>query len=512
MGRADPFVGYSLLLRTMIFVVVPAFTAWQFVRLRRAAHVFQLESYKRHWFTRWCREDARRALFLGPLRAEKKPLVMTGRVWRMVVTGSALTALLLLVPAGLVHITWGTPFDLIVFALLLGLLFVGVARLLLVSDAVMTPVQNVINGRYLRAARSKLAAVDPLVVGVTGSYGKTSTKFAIEGLLGRGDAVLATPGSFNTPLGVSRTINESLGPAHRYFIVEMGARQPGDIAEICDLVRHRIGVLTAVGPAHLESFGSLEAIERTKAEIVERLPSDGVAVLNVDDPIVRKVADRAAAAGRSVIRYGIEEEGRPDVTMRDLLVVEDGTASTIADTRDGTTLAVRSALLGRHALGNLLAAVGVALAAGLRLEDLKDPIEALQPVEHRLQVIKGEGGVTVIDDAYNSNPSGAAAALEVLERMPGRRKIVVTPGMVELGPLQAEANEAFGAHAGRVADTVIVVARLNRDALVRGARSAGRADVIAVDSLQEATERMKGLLAAGDVVLFENDLPDQYEG
>jgi UDP-N-acetylmuramoyl-tripeptide--D-alanyl-D-alanine ligase len=132
-------------------------------------------------------------------------------------------------------------------------------------------------------------------------------------------------------------------------------------------------------------------------------------------------------------------------------------------------------------------------------------------VEHRLQIIRGAGGVTVIDDAFNSNPDGAAAALEVVEAMPATPKIVVTPGIIELGELQAEANEQFGEHAGRVADTLIVVAKVNRASLVAGAERSGRAEVVTVDTLAEAQEVMKGLLRPGAVVLFENDLPDHYE-
>jgi UDP-N-acetylmuramoyl-tripeptide--D-alanyl-D-alanine ligase len=160
----------------------------------------------------------------------------------------------------------------------------------------------------------------------------------------------------------------------------------------------------------------------------------------------------------------------------------------------------------------VLAGVAVALASGRSLDELKGAIETMEPVEHRLQIIPGAGGVTVIDDAYNSNPSGAAAALDVLDKMPGRNKVVVTPGMVELGELQISANQEFGRQAAEVADTLIVVAPLNRKAIVAGAESAGSdVNVIVVDSLDAATEQLKGLLAAGDVVLFENDLPDQYE-
>jgi UDP-N-acetylmuramoyl-tripeptide--D-alanyl-D-alanine ligase len=252
----------------------------------------------------------------------------------------------------------------------------------------------------------------------------------------------------------------------------------------------------------------MDAIRRGKYEIIETLPTDGIAVMNTDDEEVRKLADETS--GVRLIRYGLDPEGRPDVTARDVEITSQGTALTV--TVAGEEVSLLTKLLGRHALGHILAGVAVATAVGRPLQELAPRIKALEPVEHRLQVIQGAGGVTVIDDAYNSNPQGAAAALEVLEQMPARKKVVVTPGIVELGPLQAEENSTFGRHAATVADSVIFVARLNRDALVAGAESANSgAEVIVVDSLEQASERLKGLLQPGDVVLFENDLPDQYE-
>lgn len=507
MGFDDPFTGYSLLLRVLVYGVVPAFLVLQYFRTRRALHVFQLEGYKRRRFLEWCRDNPDRARFLTRSSA-KKPLVMTGRAWRILVTTVVLCFLGVYVPSGVAHLAGGFPFDVLVCAVTITLLFFGLPRVLVAADIVMTPVQRAINARYLRAARSKLDDLAPLVVGVTGSFGKTSTKFAIQRLLGGDAEVLATPGSFNTPLGVCRTVNESLQSHHKAFVVEMGAYGEGEIAELVAFARPTIGVLTAIGPAHLERFGSIEAIERGKYEIVRDLPSDGVAVMNVDDERVRRLADGTSHV--RVIRYGAEADGAPDVTASRTQTTRSGTELEIV--AGGHSISAQTKLLGRHAVGHILAAVAVAQAAGEPLDALPERIAALEPVEHRLQIIEGAGGVTVIDDAYNSNPQGAAAALEVLEQMDARKRVVVTPGIVELGPLQAEENERFGAAAARVADVVIVVAKLNRDALVKGARGMGRAEVITVDSLEEATNALKSVLGPGDVVLFENDLPDQYEG
>ncbi len=505
MQRPDPFPLYSWVLRTIIYVLVPAFGVLQFFRLRRALHVFQLEGYKRKRFLDWCKNNPERKLFMHS-SPQKKPLVMTGRAWRILITATALSVFGVLIPSGVVHITVGTPWDLITCATMFGLLFFGLPRVLVLADIVLTPVQGLINARFLHMATARLNEVQPRVIGVTGSFGKTSTKFAIQGLVASSEEVLATPGSFNTPLGVCRTINEALRPQHRFFVVEMGAYGEGEIAELCRFVKPSIGVLTAIGPAHLERFGSMDAIRRGKYEIVTNLPSDGTAIMNVDDPEVRKLAD--VTTDVRLVRYGLDPAGRPDVTARDVEVTSEGTSFTVVTGSDDAKVHTR--LLGRHALGHILAGVAVAITTGRQLRVVAASIANLEPVEHRLQVIKGAGGVTVIDDAYNSNPEGAAAALDVLSAMPARNKVVVTPGIIELGPLQREANFEFGRRAAAIADTVIFVARLNRDALVAGAED-GAATVITVDSLEQATQELPGLLGPGDVVLFENDLPDQYE-
>ena len=510
MSFSDPFYGYSFALRTILYAGVPGFVLWQFVRLRRALHVFQLEGYKRKRFLRWCRSNPGRALFLRRTTA-KKPLVMTGRAWRLLLGATILSALVVLLASAAAHLAGGWPYDIPTWAAATVLVFVGAPVILVAADVVLAPVQRAINARYLRAARRKLARFRPVVIGVTGSFGKTSTKFAIEALAGPRGSVLATPGSFNTPLGVCRTINEKLDAQHKFFVVEMGAYARGDIAELCRFVRPRIGVLTAIGPAHLDRFGSLDVIRKAKYEIVEHLPGDGVAVMNVDDAEVRRLAD--ATSHVRVLRYGVDPAGEPDVTATAIDLSRAGTSFTVADRTAGTSLRVRTSLLGRHAVGHVLGAVAVARALGRPLEELAEGIEELRGVEHRLQLIEGAGGVTVIDDAYNSNPEGAAAALDVLEAFPGSQKVVVTPGMVELGPLAVEENERLGERAAAVADALIVVARTNRAALLSGAaRANSGCEVIAVDSLSEARRRLEELVRPGAVVLFENDLPDQYEG
>ena len=286
MNRADPFYGYSFVLTIIVYVLTPAFLAVQVIRLRRALHVFQLEGYKRARFLRWSRQDWARRLFVRRI-TNRKPLVMTGRARRLLATSIVLTGVLVVIVAELVHVAAGWPFDVAVWLVAVAACAFGLPYVLLSADVALAPLQGAINRRHLNEASGRLAEIHPTVIGVTGSFGKTSTKFAIAGIVGRNGAALATPGSYNTPLGVCRTINEQLSPGHEFLVVEMGAYGEGEIAELCRFVRPSIGVLTAIGPAHLERFGSLEAIRRAKYELVASLPSDGTAVMNVDDAEVR---------------------------------------------------------------------------------------------------------------------------------------------------------------------------------------------------------------------------------
>jgi UDP-N-acetylmuramoyl-tripeptide--D-alanyl-D-alanine ligase len=425
-----------------------------------------------------------------------------------------LTVVVILGATGIVHLAVGWPLDVATCVLSTLLCFWALPELVVAADWVLSPVQAAINARFENTARRRLRSVGPEVIGVTGSFGKTSTKFAVAGLVGPGEAVLATPASYNTPMGVVRAINENLTPRHRWFVVEMGAYGRGDIARLCDLVHPSVGILTAIGPAHLERFGSIEVIRRTKYELIESLPADGLAVMSSDDAEVRALA--AATRHVEVARYGTDQRWSPDVSASDVRVTPQGTAFTVVDRRTDEEAEVTTRLLGAHSIGHVLAGIAVATHYGRSLAEITAAVAGLAPVEHRLQLLEGTAGVTVIDDAFNSNPEGAEVALQVLGAMPARKRVIVTPGIIELGDLQFEANRRFGRRAAGVADALIVVADLNREAILSGAHDAASAatrtaDIVAVPSLQEAEKRLADLLRPGDAVLFENDLPDHHE-
>jgi len=459
---------------------------------------FTLAAALRGWFGR-ARGDAKK-----PLVWTKKAMLLAGLAVALVaVTLAPAVAGWLREPGA----GWAT----------LLLVMVGAAGFGYVSAAYLTfatlilwPFQATAKWALVQAATVRLRRRgDLIVVGVTGSYGKTSTKEILATLLGARYRVCKTTGSVNTPIGIARTVLRGLRPEHQVFVVEMGAYVRGNIRELARLARPRIGVLTAIGEQHLERFGSVENIAKTKYELIEALPADGLAVFNADNEGCRTLAARTRHV--RVRTYGLDAaDGTPEVTAVDIRTSTEGTEFTVRAAGHGEARFV-SPLLGRHNVSNVLAATAVALELGLSLAEIAAAARGLEPVAHRLQLIHGQGGVTVIDDAYNSNPAGARAALAVLSEFSGR-KVLVTPGMVELGERLDERHAEFGREAAAVCDYVILIGRRRTAAIAAGARAAGFPPdrLFVVPSLKEATAQLGRLVSAGDVVLFENDLPDQY--
>ncbi len=366
------------------------------------------------------------------------------------------------------------------------------------------PLERRLADRFVAAAVGRLDRVDPVVVAVTGSYGKTSTKNHIRDLVGPERPTVVTPASFNNRAGLSRAVNEHLSEGTEVFVAEMGTYGPGEIAELCRWCPPTVAVITAIGPVHLERFGSEDRIVEAKSEILERA---AVAVLQVDDPRLAAVADRVEGEGRRVLRASARDE-RADVCVRPR-----GDAGAVDVLVDGTVLAGEVPLATGVQPTNLACAVAVALALGIAPGRVAAHLAEVRGADHRLQPVTGAGGAVILDDTYNSNPAGAAAALDALVGAPGDgRRVVVTPGMVELGSRQAEENEALGKAVAGVATDLVVVGRTNRRALLAGVAAAGGAGlaVRVVDHRDEAVAWVRDQLGPGDAVLYENDLPDHY--
>lgn len=441
----------------------------------------------------------------------KKPLVWTNRARRIFAVAISLT-LLLAGGAVVAFCNVGSVFwrVLIVISVTLCGCYCGSHIIIALSNWLLQPVEKAINKGYYRDAERRLAGCPGLkIVGITGSYGKTSTKHYLHRILSEHFDTLMTPGSFNTTLGVVRTVREHLKPYHEVFIVEMGAKQSGDIKEICDLVHPSVGIVTAVGPQHLESFKTIDNVQATKFELVDALPSDGLAVVNDDfEKIAGRRVDHVACR-----RYAIRNTSGVDYTASDIEYSPNGTSFTVKGP-DGYSLSLHTRLVGECNISNLIAAVIVARHLGVPDKKIVYAVNRIDQVEHRLSIKRMPGGLTIIDDAFNSNPVGSEMALDVLAGMTGGRRIVVTPGMIELGERQYELNRAFGRHIDDAADIVVIVGRYNREAISEGIADGGRlkADAVRkVDTFAEAQSFISALVKPGDIVLYENDLPDTFK-
>lgn len=336
---------------------------------------------------------------------------------------------------------------------------------------------------------------DPITVGITGSIAKTSTKEAVAAVLATRFTTLRNEGNENNEIGLPLTVLR-LGPEHEALVLEMGMYVEGEIAELVRIGRPDIGVVTAVQPVHLARIGTIDAIEREKGRLVEGLPAEGTAVLNVDDPRVRTMAARTVAR---TIGYGFSESAEvraQDLASRGLSGMRFTLVAPIG------RQAIELPQLGRHSVENALAAAAVGLAVGLELNEIATGLASVPTAAHRGQLFR-LGDVTIIDDAYNAAPATMRAALDLLADLPGRR-IAVLGEMLELGDVQEAGHREVGRHAAGIVDLLIVVG-LDAGAIADGAIEAGLspARVLRAGDPEQAHELLAPRLTAGDVVLVK---------
>jgi UDP-N-acetylmuramoyl-tripeptide--D-alanyl-D-alanine ligase len=384
-----------------------------------------------------------------------------------------------------------------VFLAAMGVILVPVVVDLACLAAV--PIERGLASRFVARATNRLASVRPLIVGITGSFGKTSTKNYVSHLLANQVRVVASPGSFNNRAGLARAVNEQLVEGTEVFVAEMGTYGRGEIAELCRWCPPSVAVVTAIGPVHLERFGSEDEILAAKSEITV---SATTVILNVDDERLARLAENLAQRENPpvVVRCSSVDRGA-DVCVIDEL----GSCDVLAD---GRLIGSGISLTAGAQSSNVACAVAVALQLGVSDAEISARLGHLPAVPHRLSVATAPSGVVVIDDTYNSNPAGALAALRLLgEAGETGRRVVVTPGMVELGRRQAEENQAFGSAASEMAAEFVVVGETNRSALLAGAKGN---KPVTFRTREGAVRWVRENLVSGDAVLYENDLPDHY--
>ena len=552
--------------------------ALTYVRLKRFLHILQLEEYLTPQFLHWLAVSVRRylspplvlagggvslllliALTLDSDRAiwaaitawgltcvslilrgrsqqPKKPLVMTSRARRLLLTGEVLDLGIIGLAVGLGLL--GGEREAIaagVVATFVACLLAG--HVLVIANLSLWPFEEMSRRRFQRMAARKLREKRPRIIAITGSAGKTTTKELVAHLLSARHRVLKTPASFNTPLGIARTVNDSYD-GQEFFVVEMGAYKRGEIERLCRLVGGAdVSVITTVNAQHIERFGSLVATAEAKFEIVEGLRPGGTEVLNFDVAAIRELVMTrvpfGAAQGMLRHRFGAQDErvdNRPtseqtgievlafgveseDVGLRGTNVVETQTGVEFDVTYRGEKAHVVTQLLARHNAGNVLAAIGVGLTCGLELAYMAAAIRQFAPPEHRLQPVQLGNGVTVLDDAYNANPEGIIGALEVLGRYAPRRRIVVTPGLIEMGREKASYHGRIGRAAAKWADVAVLVGPKQtadiKAAMLEASFPPDRLHV--ARGFAEAQDMLRRVGEPGDVILYANDLPDQFD-
>lgn len=386
---------------------------------------------------------------------------------------------------------------------------------LAVATIVFLPLDRVLRMILKKRAKRKVSRLNDLtIIGVTGSYGKTTMKQTLETLLAGSVSVVATAESHNTPVAIARTILNDITEDTDVFIVEMGAYQRGDIKELCKITPPDISILTGINEAHLERFGSLENTIQAKFEIVTQAASDASVVLNADDDTVLENYAEFVNETKQLVRfYSARNNDKALLNVQDKRFHEDGTGISFRIKRDNEMLGyVKVNHLGNYIVGNIMAGVYVGDLLGITAETILTQAHKITPAEHRLQPIQRTSqNVLVIDDSYNGNPDGAHAAIDVLEKFISRRTIYVTPGLVEIGEESEAVHREIGEHLAAVVNVVVLVETSVTDWIKEGLESAAfGGELITFKNPQEMHEEISGILQTGDVLLFQNDWPENY--
>ena len=431
---------------------------------------------------------------------EKKKFVITRRVLRIY-------SLFFIIMAGL-------SFGLLVFSFDLNTIFkfsliaitpILIPILLPVCVLALLPLEKLIGKMYLKLATKQLEKAEPIIkIGITGSFGKTSTKSFLKKILEKKYEVVCTPESYNTKMGISKTINKYIKKNTQIFICEMGADHVGDIKDICDFVKPNIGVITALGNQHLLTFGNFENIVKTKYELIESLPHTGVAFFNTNNENVKQMYEKSDFLNK----YESNFDG--DIKVKNVHINRAGIKFDLV--YDDKIYNFKTQILGEQNLQNILLCINIAIYLKVDIDDIKDAVANLTPVNHRLELKQNENGVTILDDSFNSNEAGTLYALKTLALFKKNRKIVATPGLVELGDKEEQANYEFGKNIAEYADICIIINKYNKESIKKGLldNNFNKDNIYEVESLFLATELFKTLLQPNDVVLLENDLPDNY--
>ena len=518
--------------KVLVNVVLLLFLIFFYQRTRHGLHILQLENYYNDRYAVWMKRYIKKlfsvkliALLLIPIiififkenivalilmivsyialiatfqkKKEKKAFVVTSRIKRMYIT-----YLVLFIIAAFFANTETYS----VVLSILNLCAILVYPFVYIINVINKPIEKTIRKGFCKKAHKKLKEMPDLkVVGITGSYGKTSTKYIVNTILSQKYNTLMTPESYNTTMGVVRTINEKLTSTHQLFVCEMGAKYVGDIKEICDIVEPTYGLITAIGPQHLDTFKGIENVKKTKLELVDSIPDEeGIAFLNWEDENIRN-----SKITKKSVKFGLTKDA--DYYAENIEISEKGSIFDVV-IPNKEKIRIKTRLLGELNILNIVGAVAIADKLGLTEEEIKIGAKYIRPVPHRLELKQNPNGSIIIDDAYNSNIRGAKMALDVLKSFESKKRICITPGIVELGDKSKEINKELGKKAAESSDFIILVGAEQAVPIYEGIKEEHypQSQVFIAKNLDEALKKMNEIITRDSVVLLENDLPDNY--
>ena len=535
----NPMLGFNLLSYTLTIL---SFFLFISLKNRKYLHMLQLNSYYNSRFFKWLIRNFSFILdrdefiiflmiafstFLSTLsfsliisisfvylsikmllKKEKKEFRFTARAIRIFLVASLFN---ILITTGATYyfikaLRYFSPNYSFYLSLIISFISLIPFSIIMLSNLVLFPLEKMIQNYYKNDAKRKIKSLKKLkIIGITGSYGKTSTKYILKELLSEKFNTLMTPASINTPMGLTKTIREFLNPSHEVFIAEMGAREIGNIKELCEIAQPNLAVITDIGLQHIETFRTLDNVKNTKFEILDSLPEGGVAFLNIGNVHIKK---KTKEFWKKVITFSVDIKA--DFKASNIRINAEGTSFDLEF--QGEKYLVKTSLLGEHNVLNILAAMSVAYYLGLEINYIIEQIKKLQQVPNRLEIIRREKGIIIINNAFNSNIVGAKKAIDIMARIKANRRILITPGIVEGGRQQENLNREFIMYASSSCDYIIVVGYLNKrtieEALYQIQYPKGR--VFYAKDLEEAKKELNRYLEPNDIVLFENDLPDNY--
>lgn len=431
---------------------------------------------------------------------QKTPLKQTRRMNRLIAT-----LFILITCFSFILIALVTEFIPFVKHAVIVLTPITIPAIVALAHIINLPLESYIRKQYIKRAKKKLEKMPDLIkIGITGSYGKTTTKHILNVMLSQKYSVCMTPHSFNTPMGLTKVVLKYLKKDNQILIAEMGARNVGDIKYLCDLIKPKHAIITAVASQHLATFGTIENVAKTKNELVEAI-TEGFVVFNGESDGAVKLYDKC---NKTKFLAGVNNKNA-FCNIKDVKATDSGSEFILAI--NGEQIACKTQLLGKAFLEDIAVASAMAFKLGLSLEEIKQAIDGLKPMSHRMELIKNNG-LIIIDNSYNSSVESSKASLETLALFTNRQKIVVTPGIVEMGAKEFDANVEFGQNLAKVCDKVIIVNKVNLEAIKQGLIESefDENNILEAENLKQASSLLPGITNAGDVILFENDLPDNY--